>query len=114
MQKPQKPLEDISTHALRVESDRAHRWLEQPIRISTHALRMESDVRPPTVGRRAYISIHALRMESDENTTAAVAAEYDFNPRPPHGERLSCISKNLNGLMISIHALRVESDCSAA
>ena len=79
----------ISIHALREESDRA-------------VLCRGSAVRP--------ISIHALREESDDGSAIPIAHFFDFNPRPPRGER-----RRLSGVVgrfsdISIHALREESD----
>ena len=38
-------------------------------------------------GGRAVISIHALREESDNDGPGRWVPDYDFNPRPPRGER---------------------------
>ena len=56
------------------------------------------------------ISIHALLAESDDNTASRIAAEYDFYPRSPCGERLSALHNILELFPISIHALLAESD----
>ena len=42
---------------------------------------------------RVFISIHALREESDYTSFIALICSFNFNPRPPRGERpLSVIS----------------------
>ena len=56
------------------------------------------------------ISIHALREESDLGTIHAGIQCFDFNPRPPRGERLSVFQPVAGIEKISIHALREESD----
>ena len=50
---------------------------------------MERDAaKVPPQGRPA-ISIHALRMERDSGWIAGHLADLDFNPRAPHGARLT-------------------------
>ena len=56
--------------------------------ISIHALLAESDKLNKLAERKLVISIHALLAESDDNTESRIAAEYDFYPRSPCGERL--------------------------
>ena len=41
------------------------------------------------IGKGVYISIHAPRMGSDEYRNRRIAHGKNFNPRSPHGERLS-------------------------
>ena len=59
--------------------------------ISIHAPRTGSDqpFQPPPTHQR--ISIHAPRTGSDFLTSLSVKPAFDFNPRSPHGERLSNI-----------------------
>ena len=56
------------------------------------------------------ISIHAPRVGSDIEHKELVAADYDFNPRSPCGERLARIGEQPVYNYISIHAPRVGSD----
>ena len=60
--------------------------------------------------KSSIISIHALLAESDDNTASRIAAENDFYPRSPCGERLSPIDVPQYQILISIHALLAESD----
>ena len=60
------------------------------------------------------ISIHALREESDVFVNRSFACMYDFNPRPPRGERLPPLSHRQHNDLISIHALREESDSKSS
>ena len=57
--------------------------------ISIHAPRMGSDLVPLCDGLVGRISIHAPRMGSDTKIDAVWRADSYFNPRSPHGERLS-------------------------
>ena len=67
---------------------------------------------PATPGRPASlpISIHAPRTGSDTNTERGDAIGRDFNPRSPHGERLTGLSITGSTETISIHAPRTGSD----
>ena len=56
------------------------------------------------------ISIHALLAESDYWATRARAAQLNFYPRSPCGDRLCAPKTAKNGMTISIHALLAESD----
>ena len=56
--------------------------------ISIHALREEGDhIQPGLAGDFCVISIHALREEGDGVPFKALAAEWNFYPRPPRGGR---------------------------
>ena len=84
-----RPHKTISIHALLAESDNILCVVSIQVGgfLSTLSLR-----RATAVGRagRFYsvcISIHALLAESDDNTESRIAAEYDFYPRSPCGER---------------------------
>ena len=57
-----------------------------------------------------FISIHALLAESDALAPKQNAAEQNFYPRSPCGERLKLFAKRLRNALISIHALLAESD----
>ena len=103
--------------------------------ISIHALREESDLAVlALLCAGADISIHALREESDTRVACDLCGGSDFNPRPPRGERQEVLVQKLAayefqstpsarratfgpgylsfGNYISIHALREESDKS--
>ena len=56
------------------------------------------------------ISIHALREESDSRYREIIRSVFDFNPRPPRGERRAKAGTAFDTIEISIHALREESD----
>ena len=58
----------------------------------------------------APISIHAPRVGSDQRVHNCGAANEDFNPRSPCGERRDMELRNRIVLVISIHAPRVGSD----
>ena len=58
------------------------------------------------------ISIHALREESDNPPKFFQTPFWDFNPRPPRGERQAADIRVQGVGVISIHALREESDGS--
>ena len=60
--------------------------------------------------RCVVISIHALREESDGTEVGFSGVSYNFNPRPPRGERRLCQGIRWAFSPISIHALREESD----
>ena len=57
------------------------------VEISIHALREESDDKRVCKGVILIISIHALREESDCGLRLNIGSLFDFNPRPPRGER---------------------------
>ncbi len=101
---------DISIHALREESDLNFMAHPNPLYISIHALREESDDGGAQAGSRSIefqstpsarratearcaalgslgISIHALREESDIQNSSQRILYFNFNPRPPRGER---------------------------
>ena len=59
------------------------------------------------------ISIHAPRTGSDRWSWRRKSIGRYFNPRSPHGERLSGGGKNSPPPQISIHAPRTGSDCRA-
>ena len=59
--------------------------------ISIHAPRTGSDWTKAVVDAFVDISIHAPRTGSDYNRSTADAVVDYFNPRSPHGERLSLI-----------------------
>ena len=58
----------------------------------------------------AVISIHALLAESDYWATRARAAQLNFYPRSPCGERPAPAALSPSSALISIHALLAESD----
>ena len=60
------------------------------------------------------ISIHAPRMGSDIKNFDNTVISTNFNPRSPHGERLSPFFGSDNALLISIHAPRMGSDAIKA
>ena len=63
--------------------------------ISIHAPRMGSDfARTADCSHGVLISIHAPRMGSDYDIPLYVHPAQDFNPRPPHGERLYPLTRN--------------------
>ena len=57
--------EELSIHALRMESDTQIDTLSLVTDLSIHALRMESDLNIINATTKSTLSIHALRMESD-------------------------------------------------
>ena len=57
--------------------------------ISTHAPRTGSDHVNAFIARAGLISTHAPRTGSDGHDPAERRNRHDFNPRSPHGERLS-------------------------
>ena len=59
------------------------------------------------------ISIHAPRTGSDNAAQAESRVPDNFNPRSPHGERLSALGYQRYEYGISIHAPRTGSDESA-
>ena len=61
----------------------------------------------------SLISIHAPRMGSDTSCIPFRRDVYHFNPRPPHGERLSRSFIGDTSSHISIHAPRRGSDFSS-
>ena len=109
----------------------ADQW-RQHDRISIHAPRMGSDpfltcsisllifqstlpawgATKPMRGWSVFIgiSIHAPRMGSDKTWEALKAADEDFNPRSPHGERPYPLDVIPELIIISIHAPRMGSD----
>ena len=102
----------ISIHALLAESDpmcflakiKTLRFL------STLSLRRATFVQSISP-RYLTISIHALLAESDGSMQTSIPVSfYDFYPRSPCGERLSCRAKVNFTIFISIHALLAESD----
>ena len=83
----------ISIHSLRMEGDcRLFRLCRGVLGISIHSLRMEGDSLSRFVILVCVISIHSLRMEGDTNDVLTFAPFSYFNPLPPHGGRLICIS----------------------
>ena len=83
------PLADpISIHAPRMGSDHSRAWAVRCVHISIHAPRMGSDHSRAWAVRCVHISIHAPRMGSDCTFDFIRHSRFDFNPRPPHGERL--------------------------
>ena len=79
--------------------------------ISIHAPRTGSDQRLPCkTARFLCISIHAPRTGSDGKCAAALRCSCYFNPRSPHGERLSARAQRTPTGAISIHAPRTGSD----
>ena len=146
----------ISIHALRMEGDSASLWVTAPGKHFNprppHGGRRDGQVvggvsfvfqSTPSAWRAtgAYeiaeydpvISIHALRMEGDFRSGTSRRPLPHFNPRPPHGGRLSLAlaypwalrfqstpsawRATFNAIIwhrflgISIHALRMEGDC---
>ena len=125
----------ISIHALLAESDQTKALKVSALRISIHALLAESDgIQAQAAILVPPISIHALLAESDSFNAAQPAAQRNFYPRSPCGERptplcariafgafLSTLSlrratcgQQEQGRVahISIHALLAESDLS--
>ena len=101
----------ISIHALREESDRHFvKWSDVPkVFQSTPSARRATEQRYDK-SRQCFISIHALREESDDGSAIPIAHFFDFNPRPPRGERRHRCSPKPPQKRISIHALREEGD----
>ena len=101
----------ISIHAPRTGSDLTLSRDGRKMSISIHAPRTGSDRVSRQGNRRKNISIHAPRTGSDGVGVAKVAVIADnFNPRSPHGERLSLACDVLASFWISIHAPRTGSD----
>ena len=78
--------------------------------ISIHALLTEGDVFAFSMPFGWEISIHALLTEGDIFLPHGQRVDHDFNPRPPHGGRLSHLTKADRYKIISIHALLTEGD----
>ena len=78
----------ISIHALLAESDQTKALKVSALRISIHALLAESDgIQAQAAILVPPISIHALLAESDSFNAAQPAAQRNFYPRSPCGER---------------------------
>ena len=79
--------------------------------ISIHALLTEGDIllNHGIVCLR-LISIHALLTEGDYIASSLKCYHFNFNPRPPHGGRLTSKSSKSRRIIISIHALLTEGD----
>ena len=63
--------------------------------------------------RAVVISIHAPRTGSDRGWCCGCCSPCNFNPRSPHGERLTSFILLMLRWMISIHAPRTGSDVSS-
>ena len=85
---------------------------DKPLRqISIHALREEGDSNSTIrLSRFLTISIHALREEGDAADISYDNSKSDFYPRPPRGGRPANSWDTLRLVTISIHALREEGD----
>ena len=83
------PVHRISIHALRGESDQSEDAGHVcAVRFqSTLSVGRATMYENGAMTRKQIISIHALRGESDGIGRLQVAAEADFNPRSPWGER---------------------------
>ena len=73
-----------------------------PARGATHV--------PSQLEEIIMISTHAPRTGSDTSALSIVAGQLHFNPRSPHGERLTLSSTLLVLFSISTHAPRTGSD----
>ena len=80
--------------------------------ISIHAPRTGSDPQPRERGITTKgISIHAPRTGSDKSSRICLDIHIpNFNPRSPHGERLTPVARWKSVIPISIHAPRTGSD----
>ena len=85
---------------------------DKPLRqISIHALREEGDSNSTIrLSRFLTISIHALREEGDVSPPFWGAAGSYFYPRPPRGGRPYPVRTCFAGIMISSPPLREEGD----
>ena len=81
------------------------------LRISIHAPRTGSDAHREIMQSLSKIFQSTLPARGATHTakTASPSARY-FNPRSPHGERLSAIESAIDAAKISIHAPRTGSD----
>ena len=85
---------DISIHAPRTGSDPARlRHCTPSTDISTHAPRTGSDSGSLASSFGMPISIHAPRTGSDVGYRVRTAGAGNFNPRSPHGERPTMLSR---------------------
>ena len=80
--------------------------------ISIHAPRTGSDHLRHCQISLFYISIHAPRTGSDMTWYRDNGRKLHFNPRSPHGERLSSLIYTAVASFISIHAPRTGSDAA--
>ena len=83
------PPPEISIHAPRTGSDALDALTADLTDISIHAPRTGSDRVRDAPTRAVVISIHAPRTGSDPTAFRRYVDNGDFNPRSPHGERLS-------------------------
>ena len=129
-----KPLRQISIHALREEGDsNSTIRLSRFLTISIHALREEGDALSSVMGtpineflstpsarratdfnrataQTAMISIHALREEGDVRTSSAKPNFLPFLSTPSARRATSVLLFGVQQVLISIHALREEGD----
>ena len=85
----------ISIHALLTEGDTEQEYtnsIENLFQSTPSSRRATSAVAEQ--GRESGISIHALLTEGDSKGNAYVTVGVNFNPRPPHGGRLSVFRKH--------------------
>ena len=102
---------EISIHAPRTGSDLTSAILRLIAAISIHAPRTGSDMcRGWSFKKLLSISIHAPRTGSDSPPRQSYRRWCNFNPRSPHGERLSLLLSTCLFYSISIHAPRTGSD----
>ena len=87
------PSTDISTHAPRTGSDSGSLASSFGMPISIHAPRTGSDAPPGFQRPFKVISIHAPRTGSDVGYRVRTAGAGNFNPRSPHGERPTMLSR---------------------